>query len=773
MRCVLAYVTFWAMAAGAPAGGFAELPERYDWRSGLVDGEALTDKEAVIVHRKAYEEGGDVLPPEGLEARLVREGSDGSELAAPVGVFFRPPPGQYRFWIEGPEVISPFASRLPRVQALPAGVALVGTAPTTRAVEVRVRASTGPASRTQFVSVLALGKSVEGSSTRFTLLRTLRLEHGFRTIQMPTGKTVAVLWQQGEQGVLGVSRPLTLAPGAPSALEVEPPAQDRSFLVLRARRGEEIARSVEELDERITLYRDDEALVPAEVASDADTVFAFWYDLKPGNADLEIEWRGRYLDRAVELRAGDTAAVDARLGPRPSLTIELALPSALRSKALRLEIRSEATGRLVLAEALRPGSSRRILSSVPASSLVVTLVTPYGPVSRSIDLTNGQDGYVLIEPALTTIFGVVQRDGEPHPATVRFTTIGGDPIVAETDEACRYEVVALEPLMAVTVELTGVEQAGWSDFFPAPLAETTELNFDLPGADNQVRVLDQSTREGIGGAQVVYRNRFSPAQGESGDAPEALSGPTQRAIAQIVVTGEDGVAHLPPLREGYLEVRASAEGYQSLREAVRVPVLDPSDAIALEISLVKAEGSGRLKVLLPSGEPAAGAEFQILEALQSAHPTIAGRLDAGGAASLPRGWRGGVVLVRHTAAGSVAQSRVPSEDSEEVVVQLPPRSPYPLRIRVAAGGAGDPLALERLAVATDAGYVAGGPLRWLFGPRNEVGGLISLSNLPAGPVRLVAWGAARQAEGLAGALGDLAIDVPWPWPQAVEATPIE
>lgn len=747
-------------------------PDGHDWRAGLAPGQTLEDGEAVVVHRQPLSSGGEFLPPQDLVARLVRDEGDGSEIAQPVGVFFQPPPGLYRFWIEGPGRISPFASRLPRVGELPTGMALVGTAPVATAGTVRIPGAAETSAEERFVSLLPIRRFSEGGTSRLALLRTVRVAKGPQDVQVPIGEVVGATWDRKTPGISRITRPLRVAAGSPVPLALESPS-DKTQLVLRARRGPDPAREEAELDETMKLFVDGKEIPPRATASASDSFFAFWYDLAPGVADLEVEWRGRFLDRALDLPPTEVVTVDGDLRPRPNLTIDLALPSPLRAESLLLRIHSQRTDRLVHSEKIRPGTTRRILNRLPAIPLRAELVTPFGAVTRAVDLTAGGDGYVLLEPELTTVFGVVRRGGEPHRATVQFTTTRGAQRGTSTDEVGRYEVVAVEPLVAVKVNLVDVGQAPWMDYFTAPLAETTELDFDLPATDHRLRVFDRTTGEGIEGARLIYRNSYTPEPRPQGEREPAQAGRPARTVAQTITTDTEGVAHLPPLRVGSLQIRASADGFKVLRDPLEVQVPDLETSLSLEIGLDPISEGPVLRVLLPGGLPASEAEFQVLDSLQTGTALARGTLALDGTAVLPEGCTTGILVVRHPAAGSSARPWSAPAGSEASPVVLPPSSAIPLRVVPVRGAGADPEFRAEVAVASEAGWVSGGALRWLFGATRDGRGGVVLSSLPAGPVRLLAFSPERSQDARVGALDGVAATVPWPWQGSAEVPVVD
>jgi hypothetical protein len=554
-----------------------------------VPGERLGEADVVVVHR---DEVGSFLPPDGLVAKLVRDGGSGEELTFPVGVYFRPPPGRYRFWIEGDGLMTPFAARLPRVGELPSDMALVGVAPTASAGTVTVsgfEVASAPGSERR-VALLKLGRYGEAGATRHELLRWIGLDRAAKGTSMPAGDIVAALWDSRRGELQAHSRARSLHGGTTAELELERPAIG-AHLVLRAERSEGGADAVDEYDERIAVWQGEEAIAPDATAHAADSFYAFWYDLAPGPTEIEATWHGRYLDRTLDLASGQVATADGKLGERPSLVLELALPSELRADPVDLVIRSRDTGRTVATERWRPGRFRGRIVSLPPTRLWVELVSRFGPMREAVDLASGEDGYLLLEPSITVVRGTVRVGGEPRPASLELWTVDGAPLSAKAGADGRYEARALEPLGQISIFLSGSGAAPWTDFFPRALSGESKLDLDFPDVENRVRVLDARTREGIAGATVAFSNRYDSrveTPGARGGTPERR---VERAVAQAIVTDDHGEAELPPLRTGTIELRAFAAGYRSLPAPLRLSVPDGTESQQFEILLESAPGS--------------------------------------------------------------------------------------------------------------------------------------------------------------------------------------
>lgn len=159
---------------------------------------------------------------------------------------------------------------------------------------------------------------------------------------------------------------------------------------------------------------------------------------------------------------------------------------------------------------------------------------------------------------------------------------------ARTGPGGAYRLVALRPLRSASVTLDGAEAAPFVDVYWRPIDASRRLDFHFPRVGFAVRVLDAATGRGIANAAVATRNSFAaddeePAIGHGDDA--GGEEPHRRVIAQVVTADEEGVARLPPLRPGTVEIAVYAEGYEALPEPVVAEVSDPAAGGELEVRL--------------------------------------------------------------------------------------------------------------------------------------------------------------------------------------------
>jgi len=395
-------------------------------------------------------------------------------------------------------------------------------------------------------------------------------------------------------------------------------------------------------------------------------------------------------------------------------------------------------------------------------------MTPYTDVAvfpSAVDLTDQDDAFVTLSPELIELFGKVSYAGEGHAATVNFQTVAGDQVAVESDEEGEYRVVTLHPLRWVTVTLDGVDQEPWRDFFAPPLAASRELDFDVPDARVEVRVVDAETRQGVPLARVAVRNEFV-LPSESGDES---SGGRERVLAQSYQTDDSGWTRLPPPRPGTIEVWASADGYRETVEPLVVEVADPPQDRQIELVLQPVGGGVGLTLKLADGSPAAGARVLLVESLTGGRPLFDGRADAMGTVVVPAEHERGLLLLTHPKASFGIVEWSSWHDQERVDWSFPATPREQLSVRVMDASGRVPVAGAALSVWVGRWHLSGLSLRWLLAanPTTGADGLWTAEGLPRGPVRLLARADEASAEA-ASRWENLATEATFPWPRLVE-----
>ncbi|MCP3957112.1 MAG: carboxypeptidase regulatory-like domain-containing protein [bacterium] len=730
---------------------------------------------AVVVYAVAYADGrlDHFHDPRGFEVHFVPLDALHTELVFPSGQWFRPPAQRrYRAWVEGNWQMSPYGNRLSYRGGPFEGRGMVGAFPIVPAGRVAL-----PAEYTDPGLVLRLFRATahrEGDLAREELVRELATTELGEGLLMPVGPVIAGLWHRSTGRLRGLSRPFDAI--ARDTVEVSPrrPKEHAHLLVRLARPTG--ARMVEDYDVALTLSHAGVRRPPDVVAPAARSVLAAWYDLPPGPSTLRAGSDALALPpMALDLGAGTVEYVSADLAARPALDVQLDLPARLNDGSLVLAVKSLRNGTVVRRQPLSAGAGNQRFERLPLATLEVALETPLGTFARQVDLSAGQDDYVLLAPELILVSGTVYHGEEGHPASMRFETTGRAASEAEADKSGFYELLLMEPLRSVTIDLTGTERAPYFDFFPKAIAEDTVLDFHLPDAVVEVNVLDAITGDPIPGASIILRNTFVERGADNPPLSEDERRKREKAVNQQMLADESGAARLPPLREGRLEARATAEGYRAMLEPLELEIESEMSDQFVELLLEPFSDTARLRLSLPDGAPAAGAEVMMVDTLAGGRQLFASRADMQGILEIPGGSAAGILLSRHPSAGFAVRPWQPVEGEGEIALDLPPRAPQALRVRILDSAGRDPVAGAGLALWVDGWRLSGSVLAWLTGtrPTADQTGLWMASNLPRASLAILSWATAKREDAYAGRLDALATPVASPWPEQVDVYIVE
>ncbi|MEM6797666.1 MAG: hypothetical protein AAF725_27105 [Acidobacteriota bacterium] len=281
-----------------------------------------------------------------------------------------------------------------------------------------------------------------------------------------------------------------------------------------------------------------------------------------------------------------------------------------------------------------------------------------------------------------------------------------------------------------------------------PVSDTPLLDFHLPANEIVVEVVDSAGGRAIENAEVIAANR--------------VEGERRSTSVTQHKTDPEGRAFLSPQQTGFTQITARAEGYQPA-EPLRIEIAGDEERREVRIELEPVGSSTVLTLLLPSGQPAAGAETIALRSAANGKPLWRGTADAEGRVALPDTvTSGAIVAAKHaTAAFIVRPWEDQAADGGEIIWRFEPAAPK-LAVKVeSAAGDGAPWSPIKLEI--DGIVLEGILLRWLTGraPATDGEGMWRPDHLPARPLRVAAWkrGAAVPPAGLGGAN---AIEIPYP-----------
>jgi hypothetical protein len=465
---------------------------------------------------------------------------------------------------------------------------------------------------------------------------------------MPVGKALAV-GRDSRGNVVAIGAPVVLT--SASRVEVTVSELPRTAVVVLR-----LPASVQPDAIGLTLAANEEKpRVPDVYAFGSDRAIAVWYRLPPGRAALHFTSDRLFLpDENVTVDGRKLVALERDVRPRPNLTVAIRIPSdsGVSSMSVTTTPQGEQRPERVVTIA---GSGSITIDRVRPAVQNVALKLNDWVFHRVADLSDGRDGEVEFDIHPFTVTGMVRTGGKPMPATVAFS---GDRLYETgTDDEGRYEIrLWHQRRYGVVVKPRDVSAV-------APFLDTltvdrdTEFNIDVPSTHLSVLVVDSKTGQGIDGAVVTVTNDWVDPTGD------------HRRVMSHVTADKDGIAYLPPSRDGNIQLRADAAGH---KPGELHAVVDAATSSApLKIPLDPLADTTALSLELPNGAPAVGADVVVVGA-NGAIAYVA-KSGADGRVDLPSEYLGALLIARHPAAGSDARLWVTL--SEEQQWRLPAPGP--------------------------------------------------------------------------------------------------
>ncbi len=730
----------WALAAGSAA-----LPSTIflDPASGVIDGKVAV---AFLPSLPGSEEPFD---PVGVEVHLTPATDLDRELVYPAGVWFQPPPGRYRVWLEGGGRISQGSLILSYSGGPFRGHGLLTHDVVEKAGTVRL------SNRVETVAnitlrLLHLESHNRGSFPKRELSRRVRGEKLRQGVLMPSGLILAGLFDDQAQEYTALSRPLAVTAGETAEVTPETPRAG-SHLVVALDRPEPLS-SFADYAEQLSAEIGETVRQPDVLAPTADRLYAVWYGLEGRYARLHLSSPQVFLQEAtVPLRSGAVERYHAQLQPLPNLAVATALPPELDREPLAIEVRAGGAAEALHRATLAPATTSTTIARLPAAPLEVTLYVGPWEFREQVDLSDGKAGSVLFAPQPIYLSGSVYRGAVTHPATLRLRpSSGGQVIVVHTNARGGYRAALFRPISLAFVELQGKAGPPFVELLRPPIRESGTRDFRLPGNDYSVLVRDARSGEPVSGAAVEIRN-------------EARSG---EISSQDSMTGPDGRAGLQPLRPGQVTVVAEAQDYYPSQPLTR-PVSETDETVELMVSLEPIGDAARLSLILPDGSPAAGAGIVARPVLEAEAEIWAATADHRGEVAVPSRVHGAWLLVRHARSGFLVRQWQEPAAGDAAIWRLPLQAP-PLKI-LTVDPAGEPTAWADIAVWVGGIRLAGSALAWLTqtSASSDGRGLWSTDNLPTEPFEVLAWTISGRDTARSGSWDALATPVSFPWPEAI------
>lgn len=694
-----------------------EFPLGLDPTRGEIDGK-------IAVAFVAQEPDGSMAQSPGqYKVHLALDADPGVERVYPAVTWFQPPPGKYRVWMEGPGRMSPDSLILSYSGKPFKGLGLLGGLRLAPAGTVALADDTR-ATGTSALRLLHLDSHMRGAHPQREISRRVSgpaLKNG---VLMPAGPILAALFDSKTQEYTGLTRPVVVAAGGRTPVRPVPPEKGVTHLVaLLERPG--VLDSFAQDDARPVLTLAAGRREPDVLVTTAERIYAVWYGLSDRRAKLELTSAFVTLPpQDLVLRPGRIERLQARLNRRPGLKVTLQVPEELPLAGSTLEVAAVSTTAVAAQTKVDPTNKIYRFENLPPELLEVKLKTPAGEFRQRADLSGGQDGEAVLEATPIVLRGTVYRNREPHPARIAFHVGPENAIEIETDEDGAYEAMLFRRVLIARVELTGEARPPHLEFFEPAIAESVAVDFHVPANEGKVAVVDTETGRGISGASLVVSS-------------SAADGKTYQQSAKA---DPEGVAALPPLREGEVAIEASAEGYLPSSEPLRFTVREGEAVSDARIALRPVSAKQILRLTTATGGPAVGAELVATRSPASLETLWSGHADGEGKVEVPREAEGAYLLVRHPGSGFLVRDWRRSDTEDEILWQLPAKAEAPLIVRV-VDASGEAVPWASLSLWVDGLRLEASALAWLTGlaPFSNRDGVWVVSNVPAGPLEILAW----------------------------------
>lgn len=671
-----------------------------------------------------------------------------AERSHPCGQWFQPTEGRYQAWLEmGDGRISPVAA-----------TTNYGPAPAERGQLIVVPVRAG--GRVALAPDVNLNAGQELSLINFDsccrkilavpftrrLANNVALHAG---VMMPVGRVFTGVFDKRTRDAIAIARPVMVEAGKSITAAPWPPAAGTSDVFVSLGRPRFRQSTAEDIIELTLGGKKPDMLFDGD-----DRIYAAWFGVKSGNAELGASSESfRFPARKLQLTSARVTTVREELKLLPSVRVSVLTPAdSFGDEELHVDVMPQSATQPIRMEAIRAGEET-VIAALPAEPLDVVL--RFGPwrLRQSVDLTSGADANVTFDPHPIIVTGDVFY-GRDRAARAEVAFEADDGLVKSVaDREGRYRAVLWRGDDAYTVHVTIPDRSGppFVDGF-LPINESRTLDLRVPRTSYTVRVVDAVSGRGIANARVGARNIFLRSA-EEGDMTLQ-----QRADADA-----EGIAHLAPLREGRLEIRAQAEGYVDSE-----PVAGIVDGIDSEASFeVRMQPVGETVAVQLRTSDGRAASFAELRAVSTPHglqrPLWNGQSDEHGVARIPRSATGATLLIR--SAQTASAIRTFDADATKDIILQPAGTP----IRVSAPSR------TRIALWID-GVRATGPavsfLTW-SGEASDATGVWQAKNLPAQPLRVLAWQKVPVQEIAAGLRDANATTIPYPWPATVTLSPLD
>jgi hypothetical protein len=562
-------------------------------------------------------------------------------------------------------------------------------------------------------------------------------------VRLPEGDAIAILRRRGD--IAAVSQPMTIRRGVAQEARWEQPAGDAAQMVaLLTKPRNERANDPAAL----TLASETSRRRPDVGFETDELLLGIWYKATPARQSLEVQSTVVHLpENEVDVRRGRLNVVEAELRSLPSLVISAGDEAGDEHAKLVAVIRDAASGAAVRETSVRLGEPVKVEHLPPRQLQVVLSVGEAWRFSRAADLRHEDE--VTVDFALSPfrVAGELIQGDRTVKGTVSFRSEERW-FAVDTDDHGRFEFEAWSAGRYIyEARAAGDERARAYSSTIVLSASTPEIAIRLPSERLRVRVTDAETGAPLKDAAVLLRNTWiDPEEG-------------QRRFASRFAVNADGEAALPPIHAGEAELAIEAPGYASERQTLAVA--RGTDRL-IRIALRREEAS-TLRITLPNGLPAAGAEAAAL--VGGVMTGWRGATDADGRLQVPDRLRGSVVLVRHRDAASAAVLFDDVVLARGTVRLQAPAAELLVRTE-GAGGPENPVVVIWLDGVRLDGWATAFAV-WAGLPFVDHSGVWRARNLPPGDVRVLITSPRNADRVRTGTLDAVFTAVKFPWASVV------
>lgn len=686
----------------------------------------------------------ELLEPSHCAAHMIPYDHPDDELTFDCGVWFQPPVGKYRYWLEKDErLISRYPTIVYYAGAPFEGSSLRVLLPLGAAGQVALRT---PRPSDQSLRFLHIPASSDRPAAHRSMDRRVRAD-AVIPVLMPEGEVIGGTFDRHSGDAIAITRPVHVTAGHLTYFDPKPPAAGSDILAILERPA--IRSPDPAANARVVMRVDDVERSPDVLSDTANRVVAVWYGVTGRNAEVVAQTNKEFLSpESFRLVPGRVTTIRHKLSPLPSADIQIHAPRDL--SRLTLEITSESRRTAPMVREVEAVAGMNHVANLPAEQLAITLTADNWKFVRKVDLRSGIDAHIDFDIEPFIVEGNVFGGDRGTPASLTFGFGKHDLTTVTAASDGHYRVILWSTgSYVVSVATAGAEP--YVEPFVEVESDVHDLDFHIPSNQIVVRVADTTTGAPIKDALVMVKN-VSGTEGENSQVESRH-------------TGDDGSATLPPLKPGHASIRASAEKYRT-----SAPIeLDVDNTLRnenLDIALSRFDRVRRLQIVDAAGAPAIDAELLLIASETDERPLWQGVYGDPAGIDVPALASRGLLLVRHRGSASAVVTLTP--DLDLPALHLENEAP-PLVVR-ARTNSGDTAPSARLGVwfgSHRMTTLALGFLTWSQPAIASKEGIWIGRGLPPAQTRVVAWRRALMAA-ISGAFDGMATDVRYPWPAVVD-----